>query len=336
MPGESTQVINKTKTFQPRTPRGRIVIWEDTVQNGSPLSGGFDGVTGSVNGPSSSLVADLTYNAASAVVLDSASGCPSGCLPYVQRTLISVNGPTSWASASSGIPGVALEDTVGNPLAFFPIPSLISTAVVDFPVGQAIWGYQATVSSYAAATGVMTFPASTFVNSSLVGVPAYVLSGTGAGQTFFISANTATTLTPSLGAFTTALDSTSVVVVCYWAATAGAGTTITASNGNFPTSPALSSGYSVVIVAGTGVGQVRTITSNTATAITVATWDTNPDNTSKFLITNAPKIRGAVDLSIAQQTASAALNSGVQLAIVGTMSAGSPIRAQWEGYYAYP
>jgi hypothetical protein len=336
MPGESTQVINKIKTFQPRTPRGRIVIWEDTTQNASPLSGGFDGVTGSVNGPSSSLVADLTYNATGPLILDAASGCPSGCLPYVQRTLVSVNGPTAWASSSSGIPGVALEDTLNNPLAFFPITSLQSTSVVDFPVAQLIWGYQVTVSSYAAATGVMTFPASTFINSSLVGVPAYVLSGTGAGQTFFISANTATTLTPTNGAFPTALDNTSVIQVCYWAATAGAGTTITASNGNFPTSPSLASGYSVVIVAGTGAGQVRAITSNTATAITVATWDTNPDNTSKFLITNTPKDRGAVDLSIAQQTASAGLNQGIQLAIIGTMSAGSPIRAQWEGYYAYP
>jgi hypothetical protein len=334
MPGESTQVINKIKTFQPKTPGGRKVIWETTNTTDSPLSGGFDGVTGSTVG--NSIVPDLVYNATSPVTLDSASGCPSGCIPYVQRTQLSVNGPTSWASSSTGIPGVALEDTLANPLAFFPIPALISTAVVDFPVGQAIWGYQATVSSYAAATGVMTFPASTFVNNSLVGVPAYVLSGTGQGQTFFISANTATTLTPTNGAFPTALDNTSVVCVCYWAATAGAGTTITASNGNFPTSPALSSGYSVVIVAGTGVGQVRAITSNTATAITVATWDTNPDNTSKFLITNTPKARGSVDLAIANQLPAAALNQGVQLAIIGTMSGGSPIRAQWEGYWAYP
>jgi hypothetical protein len=40
----------------------------------------------------------------------------------------------------------------------------------------------------------------------------------------------------------------------------------------------------LVITAGTGVGQVRRITSNTATALTVATWTTNPDNTSVYTV----------------------------------------------------
>lgn len=42
--------------------------------------------------------------------------------------------------------------------------------------------------------------------------------------------------------------------------------------------------YQVRIVGGTGAGQVRTISSNTATTLTVPTWTTTPDATSTFSI----------------------------------------------------
>lgn len=41
---------------------------------------------------------------------------------------------------------------------------------------------------------------------------------------------------------------------------------------------------SVKIIRGTGRGQVRTITANTTTQITVAAWDTTPDTTSEYII----------------------------------------------------
>jgi len=43
-------------------------------------------------------------------------------------------------------------------------------------------------------------------------------------------------------------------------------------------------GCVVYISGGTGIGQQRTITSNNATALTVATWTTNPDSTSTYVI----------------------------------------------------
>jgi len=43
-------------------------------------------------------------------------------------------------------------------------------------------------------------------------------------------------------------------------------------------------GYCLIITDGTGAGQMREITSNTATALTVATWDTTPDATSDYVI----------------------------------------------------
>lgn len=44
------------------------------------------------------------------------------------------------------------------------------------------------------------------------------------------------------------------------------------------------SNYQVRITAGTGLGQVRSITSNTATTLTVPTWTTTPDATSVYTI----------------------------------------------------
>lgn len=42
--------------------------------------------------------------------------------------------------------------------------------------------------------------------------------------------------------------------------------------------------YQVRITSGLGIGQVRTIASNTATTLTVAAWTTTPDATSVFEI----------------------------------------------------
>ena len=65
-------------------------------------------------------------------------------------------------------------------------------------------------------------------------------------------------------------------------ATAGAATTLTQGAANWATNQWANA--QVRIVSGTGAGQIRTITSNTATVLTVPTWTTNPDATSVFQI----------------------------------------------------
>lgn len=65
-------------------------------------------------------------------------------------------------------------------------------------------------------------------------------------------------------------------------ATAGAATTLTDSGKAWVTN-ALAA-FQVRITGGTGAGQVRKITSNTDTVLTVSTWTTNPDNTSTYTI----------------------------------------------------
>jgi len=66
-------------------------------------------------------------------------------------------------------------------------------------------------------------------------------------------------------------------------ASAGASTTLTDAAKNWATNQWANS--QVRIVSGTGAGQIRTIASNTATALTVsASWTTNPDATSVYQI----------------------------------------------------
>jgi len=66
-------------------------------------------------------------------------------------------------------------------------------------------------------------------------------------------------------------------------ATAGAATTLTNSAKAWATNQWANS-CQVRITAGTGAGQIRPIVSNTATALTVAAWSTNPDATSQYSI----------------------------------------------------
>lgn len=66
-------------------------------------------------------------------------------------------------------------------------------------------------------------------------------------------------------------------------ATAGASTTLTDSTKTWPVNGWANS--QVRIISGTGLGQIRTIASNTATVLTVSSaWTTNPDATSVYRI----------------------------------------------------
>lgn len=65
-------------------------------------------------------------------------------------------------------------------------------------------------------------------------------------------------------------------------ATSATGTTLVNSAKTWATNQWTN--YQVRITAGTGIGQVRTIASNTGTTLTVATWTTTPDATSEYEI----------------------------------------------------
>jgi hypothetical protein len=65
-------------------------------------------------------------------------------------------------------------------------------------------------------------------------------------------------------------------------ATSATGTTLVQTGKTWTASQWINS--QVRITGGTGAGQIRTITANTADTLTVATWTTNPDATSTYVI----------------------------------------------------
>ncbi len=88
-------------------------------------------------------------------------------------------------------------------------------------------------------------------------------------------------------------------------ATAGASSTLTDSNKTWTTNGY--TGYQVRITAGTGIGQIRIIASNTATVLTVSSaWTTTPDTTSQYIIEGFGYVTGTATAG----AASTITNSG--------------------------
>lgn len=117
-----------------------------------------------------------------------------------------------------------------------------------------------------------------------VGYYVRIFSGTGENQLRRVISNTNTTLTWSSAG--TAPDATSRYIIEGFdagTATSGASTSITDSSKTWTTNRW--SNMMVTITAGTGMGQSRSIVSNTSTALTVTpSWNTSPDNTSSYKI----------------------------------------------------
>lgn len=115
-----------------------------------------------------------------------------------------------------------------------------------------------------------------------------ILDGTGEGQFVKITSNTTDTLT--FATITTAPDATSVFQIteskpAYAIVSAPdvfSATTLGKTGKAWTVNQWTN--FQVRIISGTGIGQIRTIASNTATTLTVATWTTTPDATSVFVI----------------------------------------------------
>lgn len=113
----------------------------------------------------------------------------------------------------------------------------------------------------------------------------HIVSGTGAGQWRYITANTGTQLTVDT-AWGVTPDSTSIYEISgNWSDVASAGSTtqITAGAGT-PWTASQWIGYQVRCVAGTGAGQTSVITANTSSVLTFGAVTTGFDNTSRYVI----------------------------------------------------
>ena len=228
MPTEGLQFRGQIGAVIPVMPYGKFVYPE--FAKGLPGEFAlldFECVTGSTSGPS--VVADITYNSTTTVLVPS-SYCPLNMRPYVKDLSIRVQGKTAWTGGT----GIYISDTNGYPCAWIPAAALRASSTVEFPANGDYIALYATASSYSSSTGVITFPANTFITTTYSGnCPFRVVAGTGAGQTGIIASNTATTITPST-ILATALDSTSVIEVPYWVVTGSpTSTTTPISNASF-------------------------------------------------------------------------------------------------------
>lgn len=118
----------------------------------------------------------------------------------------------------------------------------------------------------------------------------FIYSGTGVNQISAITSNTATTLTLASTLGTPPDNTSKYQITGYDAGTAtssAAFNTITDSGKAWETNRWAN--FAVRILAGTGVGQVRAIVSNTATTLTLYRgWTVQPDNTSIYAIQGDP------------------------------------------------
>ena len=254
----------------------------------------------------------------------------------LKSLVLSVWGNTAWTGGTS----IDIEDTNANVGVYIPTIALQSLSTYVFPFTQTFWPLIATAQSYNSSTGVITFPSSTFITTTLANAPFFAISGAGAstptsrfGVGGIVSSNTATAITPKHVPSAT-IDNTTVFAFPYWAVTGSPSTTsIPISNGAFTAHQFAAAGMYAVIVSGTGAGQASLITDNTTSGLTVATLETAPDTTSLVMITNSPQYYGCVDMGIGYGSSSFSRGAGLQLRQNGAFSAGSNIRLSFEGIY---
>ena len=221
-----------------------------------------------------------------------------------------INGAFGTANLYAGLPirivsgtgfggtGVVTSNTTGAlTVAGLAIADVTSVYVIKIPQGFGPFISNGTANT----TTVTNFASSLFAINHLTNASfqMMVTGGTGAGQVRPIVANTATqiTVSPALG---TALDATSVVTIlspvgafAMGVPTSATATTIT-SNKLWEINQWTN--YQVRIVAGTGAGTIRPITSNTANVLTV---------TLPFQYTGTPTVTTASGSLIGTLTAGA-------------------------------
>lgn len=180
----------------------------------------------------------------------------------------------------------AYYDIVADTWYYRSITNLTSTTPTDITIERqsdtaTVWEKGIATSG---STTTLVDSAKSWTTNQWAGFFVRIFSGTGENQLRRVTSNTSTTLTWSSTG--TAPDGTSRYIIeglDAGTATSGASTSITDSSKSWTTNRW--SNMMVTITAGTGIGQSRSIVSNTSTAMTVTPpWTTNPDSTSTYRI----------------------------------------------------
>ncbi len=142
--------------------------------------------------------------------------------------------------------------------------------------------------------GTTFVSASTSYPGATCTTPAVGATGTVSCSFGYLNPSASATFQVTVRAFPTAPNGSGT-------ATAGAAGTLTDSTQAWTANAY--SGFSVYLVGGQGVGQFRTIVSNTATALTVTpNWTTAPNNTSAYKIVNPPLDTGSASANSGNNT----------------------------------
>lgn len=169
--------------------------------------------------------------------------------------------------------------------------NLFAAALTDFSVertteNSTIWerGIATSGTTTTLVDGAHGVDVAAWRTNQWTGYWVFIYSGTAAGQIRQIASNTGTTLTWTTAG--TAPDTTSrYLILGFDAGTATAATSTTLSDSTKAWATNRWANYAVRILHGTGRGQIRTISSNTSTALTVQNaWDVTPDTTSVYAI----------------------------------------------------
>lgn len=138
------------------------------------------------------------------------------------------------------------------------------------------------------AANSITCSSKTWTVNRFAGSQVCIISGTGVGQQRTILSNTSTALTVSIN-WTVNPDATSVFeihaieITDEGLATSATTTTLVDSTKSWVVDRY--SGSTVTIIYGTGVGQVKRLTGNTSTTLSIyGTWEVTPDTTSRYEI----------------------------------------------------
>lgn len=154
---------------------------------------------------------------------------------------------------------------------------------------NSVW-WTGTATSGSTTTIVDASKTFTWTTNQWAGYYVHIFSGTGLNQIGLIASNTADTLTISTLGVAPAAGSQYQIIGYSGGTSSGSNTFNTFNDTSKSFTVNRFRNYSIRILAGTGVGQTRTILSNTATSFTLyRSWNIIPDNTSIYAIVMDPE-----------------------------------------------
>ena len=223
-----------------------------------------------------------------------------GVTPFSATTQFQLFAGSLWFfNAGAGAVGFSVYDVATNawtarsvsglPTTWATEGQLVSTQSSNYPKTQGYQGYSGFTFGYveSATNTVITCPSyygTGFAENGVNQLTIALVSGTGAGQSRRILASTTTQIVTEI--WDVIPDSTTRFAilggVVQEQATSATATTLVLAEDQALTNQYRN--YQVRIIAGTGIGQIRTIVSNTATTLTVSAWTVTPDSTSVYRI----------------------------------------------------